>query len=430
MYCRDDPKEERAGDGQADEEPQSAAIKRDFGGAWQIRDADRTQQRHSAVRDGESDRRCTEREQRAFSEQVSNDASARRAERRPDGEFPSPARDARDEQVRRVRARDEPHERDRGERQPRHRADVTHDSRAQIRHAPRRLFVLIRRAPDREDAPVDRVELVDGGRGIGIALQSSDRTKEERSFPWRRDELRGDEQLLTIFERTDTRLQHPDDEGIAAVELNRFADGVHAAAETLLPKIVADDDGRLRVGSTVGFDEIAAERRFHAEDREVRPGHGAPRQQFGGRAVGERHLTPAVGGDLFEAGLLRLQGKVVGNRKGKLVRRRVGVVPHESIRVGIRQRAQQRRVDRREDRSRRAQAEPNRQDDHRRHQRRAPQTAKPDPQVLQKIVDPQRALHAPLLLFALTKAVLACRLHVAELFQRFAAIRLGVRPTS
>ena len=52
--------------------------------------------------------RSADREHRAFRHQISHDASARRAQRRTDRELAPPARHPRDQQVRRVRAGDQP----------------------------------------------------------------------------------------------------------------------------------------------------------------------------------------------------------------------------------------------------------------------------------------------------------------------------------
>ena len=95
----------------------------------------------------------------ALRQQIAHDATARGAERRAHRQLPAPARHARDQQIRRVRARDQPDERDGGERQAGDRRDVADDVRLQIHHAPRRLVVLIRGLPDREDPPVDGAQL-------------------------------------------------------------------------------------------------------------------------------------------------------------------------------------------------------------------------------------------------------------------------------
>ena len=81
---------------------------------------------------------------------------ARGAERGADGELAAPAGDPGDEEVRRVRAGDQPHQRDRGQRETAHRLHVADDVGLEVHHAPRRLLVLVRGLPDREQAPVDQ----------------------------------------------------------------------------------------------------------------------------------------------------------------------------------------------------------------------------------------------------------------------------------
>src|SRR5438874_2086577 len=129
------------------------------------------------------------------------DTSTRRR-RRTDRELTAPARDACDEQIRRVRARDQPDERYRRQREPRGGPHVADNVLLQLHHAPRRTIVLVRRAPDRKQPAVDASQFRARGRSIGAAPQASERGDEEWSLARRRLPSSGDGEVLPLLERS------------------------------------------------------------------------------------------------------------------------------------------------------------------------------------------------------------------------------------
>ena len=258
--------EDRAAGGQPREQPQHRAIERDFRGARKVRRAEIAQQPDGEPRQADADRGRTQGEQTTLREQVAHHAAARRAQRRAHGELATSARHARDEQVRCVRAGDQPDERDRDERETRDRADVADHERLQIHHAPRRLVVLIRDAPDGKDAAVDRAQFVGGQRSIRFVPETRQWRDEERTLARRRRPLRGDEEFLIVLQRSERGRQHARHPVVRSIERDRPADRVRAPAEAPLPESVADDHRGRTSGSAIRFREITSHRRLDAQD--------------------------------------------------------------------------------------------------------------------------------------------------------------------
>jgi hypothetical protein len=92
----------------------------------------------------------------------------------------------------------------------------------------------------------------------------------------------GDIEGTADFDAEEGRRSHTDDRERHAVDDERGADGVVAAAEAPLPQTVADDGGRsvrAAAGTIVGGREQAAAPRWNAEGREI----AAAREQSFGR---------------------------------------------------------------------------------------------------------------------------------------------------
>ncbi len=373
--------------------------------------------------------RRADSQQSAFGEEVADHTSSRGAERRPHRQLPAPAGDARDQEIRRVRARDDPDEGHGSKREAGDRLDVTHHVRAQIHHAPRRLLVLIRHFPQRKHAAVDRLQLTSRGRSFGFTAQAAERRDEKRTLTRRRGPPRYRKKLLALLERADVLRQHPGEHVVGAVESNGFADDVAAAAKPLLPEAVADNDRQRAAGPAICRGERSAEHRRDAEHVEVGPRHDPAPQQFGGRAVVVGHRSALVSGDLGEVRLLRFERQVVGNREREFERRRVGVDAHETAGIRVRERPEERRVDRAEDRRRGADAQADRDQDRQRQHRNADQAPKRDLEVLHQFLEEQSALHVRLLLQVLRSTVLPREFEVAELPNRLTA-RLVRRQTA
>ena len=96
---------------------------RDVGGAV---DGDQLQQRRQPRRDRPARRRA---EHPGFGEEVLQETAARRAERAANRQLAAAVQRAGDEQIDRIRARDEQHEPDRGQHEDQRGADVADDAR-------------------------------------------------------------------------------------------------------------------------------------------------------------------------------------------------------------------------------------------------------------------------------------------------------------
>ncbi len=232
------------------------------------------------------------------------------------------------------------------------------------------------------------MQLLHRRRATAIPFESRHDGEEERTFARRRDELDGNEHVLTALQRPDRFRQDADDGVAGAVELNGLADSIRASAEMLLPERPAENDGERPAGLPVLLGEVSADRGLHAEHGEIRPRHAPTLHALGDGAVGVCHHPRGVRRDLLELGLLRSKREIVGDRERESVRRRVGVDTDEPAGIRVWQRSQERCIDRREDHRRRADAEPDRDDDRQRRHGRAQQTAKSDAQILQEVFDP------------------------------------------
>ena len=99
----------------AERESDHDRIERDLVRARNEVVAQMRQQRQRDCREDEADHSAGEREHQAFDEELRDDAAALGAEREADADFLAPAREAREQQIGDVRARDQQHARDRGE---------------------------------------------------------------------------------------------------------------------------------------------------------------------------------------------------------------------------------------------------------------------------------------------------------------------------
>ena len=302
-------------------------------------------------------------------------------------------------------------------------ADLRHvadDVGLQVHHVPRRLVVLVRALPERKDALVDRAQLRPCGRRRRSRPQPRDDREREGTAPRRRRELLDGEPLLPLLERSDRPGQNARQRVVRSVEPHGLSDGVRASAQALLPERVAHDDRRSARRLPVRLGESAPEGRLNSEDVEVGPRHHPSRHHVRRLAVAERERAARVRGDLLELRLLRRERQVVGGREPEDERRRVRVDPHEPPGIRVRQGLEQGRVDRAEDRGRRADAEADRQDDHQRQHGRPQQAPDRDARVLREVLEHEGQLHAVLPSFVLAAAVRARLLDVPELAKRLA----------
>jgi hypothetical protein len=132
----------------------------------------------------------------------------------------------REQQVRGIGARNQPHQAHRGKREAGERVDVADQVGLEVFHVPRGLVVLVGRLPDREQRLVDRVQLAGGQRPIGAAREPGDHRVEEWTLAPRWRELLNQEQVEIPIELAHCRRHDADQRVLGAVEANGLADRV------------------------------------------------------------------------------------------------------------------------------------------------------------------------------------------------------------
>ena len=163
--------EEQAGDARHGEgEQQDHRVDRDVVEARQIAWRQRDEHAHRAVREAEPGDAADETEHDALGQQFVRDASAARAERRPNGQLLLPPFCPDEQQVRDVRARDQQHHADRPHQHPEHRSDVANQIGLEQPHHRRelRLFEQLLREPRERWVALDRHW--DQARSVGRRL--------------------------------------------------------------------------------------------------------------------------------------------------------------------------------------------------------------------------------------------------------------------
>ena len=297
------------------------------------------------------------RQQQALTEELSDEPSATRAERRTQGELTTARRASREQQVRDVGTCDDQH-------QP-HGTDEQQQRRTNLSG-----HLLMHRDDARAPAGVELGKLLRQLRGdaghVGLGRRDGDARLESPD----RDEPAAARRAILLAEtdgkpEVDVRIEdaepsrhHADDRERLALDLNAAAERGAIAAEPRLPVAVADDrEGPL--ADVLGLGERAAERGRDAQDRKERSAddllrHHLRRQARAGDGDLERQR---YGGDVFERMLAVAPVEEVrrGSDVGHVPAARAGLPNHgERGRIAVREVAQQNAVHDGEDQGRRA----------------------------------------------------------------------------
>ena len=233
-----------------------------------------------AGRHRDTNQRGADREHAALGQQQANQTRPRRAERRSNGQLAPAAGHAREQQAGRIGAGDEPHHGHRGHRDAGHRLRVADKIALEVRQAPRRTVVLIRRAPHRKHPRADQRQLGRRRTAIGFPAQASDGPDEERTLAQRLCPLGGEKELPAPLERPEGVGEHADQRVVGAVEMDGPADRAHPAGQPIGPERMADDDRRRMFGLRIVRRELAADRGPEPQQIEVTPGDDAAANQL------------------------------------------------------------------------------------------------------------------------------------------------------
>ena len=371
--------EEHAGDRRQDERgAEHARIDADVRDARQAREL----RRQEHAKRGQRPRRDEQAGQTA--REGDDDAAARRADRAANRQLTLTARCARQEQRRHVRARDEHHEADRGEQDEQRRAHVADQRIAQRSHA-RPVIPVLGRILLRQPR-ADHVQLFARLRHRDAGREPADHI----------EEMRAAERAIVVVERQrqeDFRLRRPperprqdaDDFVRVAVEDRGAADDAGVGAEAATPQRVGQQHDLIASVDLFVVAQVAAERRSDAERREKRRRHAESEQALRLAGAGQVHRPLAVG-------IHRRDRPAVAPPVEEVRRRDRTVQPsfarpllgdrHHPIRVGIRQRSPQHRVDNAEDGGVGADAERQRHQRDNREARLADEHPQAEPDVL------------------------------------------------
>ncbi len=355
----------------AEREEDDHRIERDLLGAWHEIVADVREERQRRGGESESEDAAAEREQEALGEELRHDPTSLRAERETDADFLAPAREAREQKVRDVRAGDQQHRRDRDEQhrvglalvadeillqevrvQLRLRVDV---GRMRLRVAGRDHIHRGARFGEADAGFQAREHVVEETAVVDLLL------RKECRFVRTRREYRH----LVQRKSGGALWQHADDRVGLAVQRQRLADDVGASREMLLPVAVAQERDRRGAGLVFLGEEIAAEHRLHAKHREIVLRDDKALQLLriarAGRDERVRRRHRNVGEHLL-AFAHREHARPRDRRRRKAAIGQQRLQLHDAAGVRVRQRAQEDRLDHAEDRAVGADAERERED--------------------------------------------------------------------
>ncbi|HEY7284130.1 MAG TPA: hypothetical protein VH497_01715 [Vicinamibacterales bacterium] len=347
------------------------------------------------------------REEAGFSKQLPHQLAASGADGEPHGHFTGPGRCARQQQVRDVRARDEQHERRHAEEQRQRRASLDRHValpacarlhaqrlRLELRHPLVAHAALERHFDVVDDVVIRRGEgrsrLVDRDAGLQAAeyirpVRATVLEVLERLREAAHRDRREDRRLQPERRAVESTLRHADDRHRLAVDRDGLIQDRGIQSEAPLPVAPAEDhDVRFAGSGIVRRRQQPSDGRLDADDREVVAGHEQPVDAFSLAARGEVGPERDVRG---EAGKRRLGFFEVAEHRITehpvavallAARIRPGLRPrrpdvHEPVRFRHRQRTEQDLIEEREDGRVRADAERQRHDGHRRHERRLEQ---------------------------------------------------------
>ena len=380
--------QERDGAGEAEGEK----VEVDLLAARQVRQQ-RSERVEAPGREGNAERAAGERQEGALGEELPHHAPAAGAERDADGDLALPRGGAREHEVADVGSGDQEHERDRAPEDEQRRFRVLD------------LMLL-------EQLDVDGVVLV----GVGIQLAETARHGVERfldlrdghSRPHPGEAVEAGMAAALLVAIGEQRERHEEvgageeaevlgqraDHGVAvAAQLDRLADDVRVAAESAFPKAVHEDHGAGRAWLVVVRAVQPAEDRLDAEFRQEVCARHAAEDALRLAVAHQVEALAAHGGEVAEevGRELRLPvDEVEPGDRGLGKRRHVLADQQQPIRLGERQRAQEREADHAEQHRVRADAERERERRDGRESRRLAQGADAVADVLNEAVHPAR----------------------------------------
>jgi hypothetical protein len=327
-------------------------------------DAPRRQDCSADARDG--------RHQKAFGEQLLNQAAPARSDREPDGHLAAPQPRAREQQARDVDAGDDEHARRRREQHEGGSTDrgvhprVADRDRRRAPHRARWRHVVSELRSDRRELGV---RLFDG-HAVLQARDDADevlRRGEVLGVGEARGHRRWNPELRLAAESREAVRQDADDGQRHVIDGHRLADDRGIGREAAAPEPRAEDRDRRGVdGVFLGAERAAGERR-DAERAKVLGRDDLAVKMLGIALAARRDQRRGERRDVIERARRGLQRLDVRPRPAKprpaVTRRDLGVEEDdETIRIGERQRPQQRAVDDAEHRRGRADAEGERRD--------------------------------------------------------------------
>jgi hypothetical protein len=353
-------------------------------------------------RDQQPHRAAERRQHQALGEELAHEPQAAPAHGGADRDFAVARGGAGEQQVRDVGATDQQHEAHRAEQHEQRGPYLPHHSLRQrdaLGLPAERGWIVVRVAL-REPAGQRQelgLELVDRGAG----LEPADEVEHARPTQvdevgigvvqrHRRPQLH---RRSSALDRMTEAFRHDADDGDRIViEPHRPSDHRPLAAEPLLPQIVRDQGHVADVALVVGLGKVAPQHGRRAEQREVVVAHYRGLDPLGLVRAGQVDVDRPHGGQVADRRHFREEIVVFGLRHGHLTpfaAQQLGPEAHQLIRLRIRQRLEQHRVDHAEDRGVGADAQRERQHGHD-GERRAP----PEPAQRESKIPPERVHHA------------------------------------
>ena len=323
------------------------------------------QERNAGVRDEDAERPAHDRQQQALGHQLTNHPFAAGADGRPDRQLAAASERPGEQQVRKIRARDQQHARRRAAQRVEHQPRLLGHFVAEPQHVGRRVLVLggvLLPRPRGDDVHLcsrllerhaaaqasDAVERMVAPIG-GLAFAQAQRHPERGPLGCRKAELAG----------------HDADHGERlVVHQDLPPDHVGIPAELRLPEAVAEEQRARRSGAIVCVGERTAHQRRGSEDPQNVGRHGRAFDTNGIAGACQARELRVVHPRAFERGARARPVAEVRRREVVPELRHVLPERHDAIGLGKRKGAQQNEIGDRECRSRRADAERN--DQHRR----------------------------------------------------------------
>ena len=228
----------------------------------------RNQSRHAPERSQHAERAAGQRKQEGFGEELTDQPSARRAERAANGELVLPHRRLCQQQIRHVRARHQQQESHGAEQDQQRRASLAGDRVLQrddhsiLEEIIALLARCIVNAPrDRADVPI---RLLDGH----AVAETPDRGVVVRRPAWVVAVQLGRHPQIHVGRETKSGREHADNGEDAAVNLQVGLREIPRRSEMLPPVAIADENGGAGAFFRVAGAEIPAEDRLNPEDLE------------------------------------------------------------------------------------------------------------------------------------------------------------------